>query len=59
MIKFNYNTESYNINYNFNLTKEKVEIFWNHYLEDESQGQESYASPLLAKADDLSLSQLN
>ncbi|OSM09940.1 hypothetical protein BTH38_27895 [Bacillus toyonensis] len=59
MIKSNYNTESYNINYNFNLTKEKVEIFWNHYLEDESQGQELYASPLLAKANDLSLSQLN
>ncbi|MCU4771082.1 alpha/beta hydrolase [Bacillus toyonensis] len=54
VIKFNYNTGSYKINYNFNLTKEKMEIFWNHYLEDESQSQESYASPLLAKADDLS-----
>ncbi|PFO51912.1 hypothetical protein COJ71_07905 [Bacillus cereus] len=41
MMKFHYNTGSYNSNYNFNLTKEKMEIFWNHYLEDVSQVQES------------------
>ncbi len=32
----------------FLLTRDAMHWFWNHYLEREAQGQEPYASPLLA-----------
>jgi acetyl esterase len=51
--KFHFDTDSYNSNYQFNLTTEKMKIFWKHYLQDEKEGEETYVSPLLAKAERL------
>ncbi|MEE6146310.1 alpha/beta hydrolase [Bacillus cereus] len=53
VIKYHFDTESYNNNYNFNLTKEKMKIFWNQYLHNDKQGEETYASPLLARVNNL------
>ncbi|WP_191556839.1 alpha/beta hydrolase [Metabacillus idriensis] len=48
VLNHNFDTESYRSGYSFNLTKEKMEWFWNHYLSDQEQGKNPYASPLLA-----------
>ncbi|TDL83045.1 alpha/beta hydrolase [Peribacillus frigoritolerans] len=48
VLNHNFDTESYRSGYSFNLTKEKMEWFWNHYLNDQEQGKNPYASPLLA-----------
>lgn len=48
-----YDTDSYRDNAEgYFLTKNTMVWFWNHYLRDEQDGQNPYASPLLA--DDLS-----
>ena len=48
-----YETDSYRDNADgYFLTKNTMVWFWNHYLRDEQDGQNPYASPLLA--DDLS-----
>ena len=45
-----YQTESYQENgEGYFLTKNTMEWFWNHYLRDEQDGQNPYASPLLAE----------
>lgn len=45
-----YATESYQENgEGYFLTKNTMEWFWNHYLRDEQDGQNPYASPLLAE----------
>ncbi|MGD6794864.1 alpha/beta hydrolase [Metabacillus indicus] len=44
----NFETESYLSGYSYNLTKEKMEWFWSHYLKDERYGDHPFASPLLA-----------
>lgn len=49
VLHHDFETESYQSGYSFNLTKEKMEWFWNHYLSDPEQGQNPYASPLLAE----------
>ncbi|SFS84769.1 alpha/beta hydrolase [Marininema halotolerans] len=43
----NFETASYNAGYAYNLTKEKMQWFWNHYLESPDHGYDPYASPLL------------
>lgn len=44
-----YDTESYNENAEgYFLTKNTMVWFWNHYLRDEQDGKNPYASPLLA-----------
>jgi acetyl esterase len=48
VLNHNFYTESYQSDYSFNLTKEKMEWFWNHYLCNQEQGKNPYASPLLA-----------
>ncbi|MCS1352486.1 alpha/beta hydrolase [Mechercharimyces sp. CAU 1602] len=45
----NFETDSYNAGYAYNLTKEKMQWFWQHYLEREEQGLEVSASPLLVE----------
>ncbi|UOR13693.1 alpha/beta hydrolase [Halobacillus amylolyticus] len=48
-----YDTRSYRENADgYLLTKDSMEWFWNHYLRNEEDGKNPYASPLLA--DDLS-----
>ncbi|PLR68881.1 alpha/beta hydrolase [Bacillus sp. UMB0893] len=49
VLNHNFETESYQSGYSFNLTKEKMEWFWNHYLSEPEQGLNPYASPLLAE----------
>ncbi|MGG3805768.1 alpha/beta hydrolase [Metabacillus fastidiosus] len=50
VINYNFDTSSYNeCGTQYELTKEKMQWFWSNYLEEESQGLEPYASPLLAK----------
>ncbi|MDN3016153.1 alpha/beta hydrolase fold domain-containing protein [Paenibacillus sp. BSR1-1] len=45
-----YETESYRENANgYFLTKNTMVWFWNHYLRDEQDGKNPYASPLLAE----------
>jgi len=45
-----FNTTSYNDNAEgYWLSKEDMKWFWNHYLRDEQDGMNPYASPLLAK----------
>lgn len=45
-----YDTPSYRENADgYLLTKDAMVWFWNHYLKSESDGQNAYASPLLAK----------
>lgn len=41
------NTPSYREKGSLNLSKERMQWFWNHYLECPQQGGEPYASPLL------------
>jgi acetyl esterase len=48
-----FNTDSYNAGFQYNLTKEKMQWFWRHYLKDIEQGKEPYASPLLGDAKNL------
>ncbi|MGY1422635.1 alpha/beta hydrolase [Bacillus cereus] len=48
-----FETDSYNAGFKYNVTKEKMKWFWNHYLEDVRQGMEPYASPLLGSAEKL------
>jgi acetyl esterase len=45
-----YDTDSYRENAEgYFLTRNTMEWFWNHYLRDEQDGQNPYASPLLAE----------
>nr|WP_281427635.1 alpha/beta hydrolase [Mesobacillus maritimus] len=46
----NYDTQSYKDNAEgYFLTKSTMEWFWNHYLRNEEDGKNPYASPLLAE----------
>ncbi|MGG4489268.1 alpha/beta hydrolase [Metabacillus idriensis] len=47
VLNHHFDTESYLSGYSFNLTKEKMEWFWNHYLSKQEHGKNPYASPLL------------
>ncbi|EIT84230.1 esterase/lipase [Fictibacillus macauensis ZFHKF-1] len=49
---YHFETSSYQANYRYNLTSEKMKWFWQHYLEDEKDGQTVFASPLLATSVD-------
>ncbi|MGM9950322.1 MAG: alpha/beta hydrolase [Lysinibacillus sp.] len=45
-----YNTKSYQDNaQGYFLTKDSMEWFWNHYLQEEENGEHPYASPLRAE----------
>jgi acetyl esterase len=46
VMDYNFNTLSYKANYKFNLTTEKMKWFWGHYLNDSSEGEDFFASPL-------------
>ncbi|MCM3718144.1 alpha/beta hydrolase [Fictibacillus phosphorivorans] len=48
VLDYNFNTMSYKANYKFNLTTEKMKWFWGHYLNEPSEGEEIFASPLKA-----------
>ncbi|NBI29898.1 alpha/beta hydrolase [Chengkuizengella marina] len=43
---YGFNTSSYCEGFAYSLSKETLIWFWNHYLENEEQGKEIYASPL-------------
>jgi acetyl esterase len=50
VLRHQFETDSYQSGYAFNLTKEKMEWFWNHYVTDAIQGSHPFASPLNAKS---------
>ncbi|MBD1380557.1 alpha/beta hydrolase [Bacillus sp. IB182487] len=43
-------TPSFQADYSYNLTKEKMVWFWSHYLKNEEEGFDQYASPLRAES---------
>lgn len=51
--QYSFETESYNAGFQYNLTKEKMKWFWKHYLQNDLQGKEPYASPLFGSAEKL------
>ncbi|WP_244877816.1 alpha/beta hydrolase [Halobacillus karajensis] len=54
VLDYNLNTLSYKADYRYNLTKEKMEWFFGHYLNDYGEGDEVFVSPLrLRKVDRL------
>lgn len=46
VLDYSFDTLSYNSNFKFNLTTEKMKWFWDHYLNDPSEGTEIFVSPL-------------
>ncbi|ABA22445.1 Esterase/lipase/thioesterase [Trichormus variabilis ATCC 29413] len=44
--QYGFNTQSYQAGYTKGLSLETMKWFWNHYLENDLQGEEYYASPL-------------
>ncbi|MGP4070075.1 alpha/beta hydrolase [Halobacillus sp. B29] len=46
VLDYNFDTQSYQANYQYNLTNEKMKWFFNHYLNDPADGGEVYVSPL-------------
>ncbi|KKI90406.1 esterase [Bacillus sp. SA1-12] len=46
VMDYSFDTLSYKANYKFNLTNEKMQWFWSHYLNHPSEGLDIYASPL-------------
>lgn len=49
VVRYSFDSDSYGKGYNYNLSKEKMEWFWNHYLEEPSQGLNQYVSPLFSE----------
>lgn len=47
--QYGFDTPSYQAGYNKGLSFETMKWFWNHYLENDSQGEEYFASPLKVK----------
>lgn len=47
--QYGFDTPSYQAGYNKGLSSETMKWFWNHYLENEAQGEEYFASPLKVK----------
>jgi acetyl esterase len=48
VLDYHFNTLSYKANYKFNLTTEKMKWFWGHYLNNPTEGEDCFASPLKA-----------
>jgi acetyl esterase len=46
VMDYNFDTLSYRENHTYNLTNEKMKWFWQHYLNDPSEGSDVYVSPL-------------
>ncbi|WP_079527832.1 alpha/beta hydrolase [Halobacillus hunanensis] len=46
VMDYNFDTLSYQANYKFNLTNEKMRWFWGHYLNNSSEGSDVFVSPL-------------
>ncbi|MDY6897466.1 MAG: alpha/beta hydrolase [Cyanobacteriota bacterium] len=44
--QYDFNTQSYQVGHTKGLSLSTMKWFWNHYLENELQGEEYYASPL-------------
>ncbi|MGV2622486.1 alpha/beta hydrolase [Halobacillus sp. ACCC02827] len=48
VLDYRFDTSSYQAGYAYNLTKEKMEWFFGHYLKEEEDGGEVFVSPLRA-----------
>jgi len=46
VLDYHFDTRSYQANYQYNLTNEKMKWFFSHYLNDPADGGEVYVSPL-------------
>ncbi|MED1864369.1 alpha/beta hydrolase [Fictibacillus nanhaiensis] len=53
VLNYCFDTPSYQANYVYNLTTEKMKWFWGHYLQKPQDGLEIYASPLRSQNFDL------